>query len=729
MPKPVDEDRARRRAELEKKRAARKAAKEQELTITGAATTTTGAGSSSTTISTAHEQEDTANKGSTNHNNYRLLQLPEDALQVLMTMLSSDELRQVLLTSDSLYQCFLNKRTTLLYARLQTRSSSSSSSRLHICEDESQAQQLLQQILTESNESSSLSSSLHLSTGKHKKKKNQNNNDNHTTTTTLFTKDDEDFLAYLRFVEDASGYAELSHTQQHHSSSSTSIFLPSHSQGRFASASPEHSLCRVRANGDVLGCASWGIGMRGQLGHGKRQDERLPKKLQLSMLLDAKLSIVQVSAGGGLARVAHSLLLTSHGRVLSFGTGQNGALGHGFSAGKQLPDVLRPQYVEALKSICCVCVAAGELHSAVVSSDGDVYTWGDGFCGQLGHADKRPQPSPKQVTRGGLEDECVAMITCGGRHTIAVTEDGDVFSWGLGHFGCLGRSFTPFDYDADAAVVAFAGEDAIAARPILVERLPAELEEQEEQLIQEQLERNFAQELRVHLELLANMTLDDSSDQCIPQQVESLNGLKIVSATAGHRHSLFLEDSGSLYTCGSGNSGCLGHGDAVSQMVPMKVTAFQEEGARIIQMSAGVDMSMAVDDRGQVYAWGKMDGGRIGLGLERKAVTIPRKVTVKDASGSIVKACDVECGYVHSLIVGLDGALHLCGGVGIEGEDDGQAEDVSMSSSSVGKPRLIPNFNVWHKVVDAQEEVKKERWSKYGKYTVKGRSKMLRGDD
>ena len=99
--------------------------------------------------------------------------------------------------------------------------------------------------------------------------------------------------------------------------------------------------------------------------------------------------IVQVSAGGGLVRVAHSLLLTSTGGVLSFGTAQYGQLGHGYSGGKQLPDVLRPKYIDALAPIRGICVSAGELHSAVVTSDGDLYTWGDGFCGQLGHSGKK----------------------------------------------------------------------------------------------------------------------------------------------------------------------------------------------------------------------------------------------------------------------------------------------------------------------------------------------------
>ena len=103
-------------------------------------------------------------------------------------------------------------------------------------------------------------------------------------------------------------------------------------EGRFASVSPDHSL--VRAGGDGAksgggsGVASWGVGKRGQLGHGKPpgpgfpQDERLPRMLLGG--LGYGIRVVQVSAGGGLARVAHSLLLTSTGRVLSFGTGNSG---------------------------------------------------------------------------------------------------------------------------------------------------------------------------------------------------------------------------------------------------------------------------------------------------------------------------------------------------------------------------------------------------------------------
>ena len=222
--------------------------------------------------------------------------------------------------------------------------------------------------------------------------------------------DADEYPGYARFIEEATiGYSAMQ--------CSRDALFPTHLQGRFASCSPEHSLLRIGGGGNTTsgpggsGVASWGVGKRGQLGLGNREDEAEPKFLLGSIGYGVR--IVQVAAGGGLVRVAHSLLLTSTGRVLSFGTAQYGALGHGYDAGKQLSDCLRPRYIDALKNEKCICVAAGELHSGVVTIDGDVYTFGEGFCGQLGQGDRRPQLLPKQVTLGGLEDECVANMSMG----------------------------------------------------------------------------------------------------------------------------------------------------------------------------------------------------------------------------------------------------------------------------------------------------------------------------
>jgi hypothetical protein len=58
------------------------------------------------------------------------------------------------------------------------------------------------------------------------------------------------------------------------------------------------------------------------------------------------------------------------------------------------------------------------------------------------------------------------------------------------------------------------------------------------------------------------------------------------------------------------------------------------------------------------YAWGQTDGGRIGLGMSKlQAILTSSRVIRDEPEGAPVKCVDVECGYVHSVIVGLDGTL------------------------------------------------------------------------
>ena len=129
----------------------------------------------------------------------------------------------------------------------------------------------------------------------------------------------------------------------------------------------------------------------------------------------------------------------------------------------------------------------------------------------------------------------MVSISCGSRHTLAVTEEGEVWSWGLGHFGALGRAFTPFEYDSDRYdAIALGGDDAVVPVPV-----PAQNEVEEQQPQQQPAGVNGLldnEELQAHLELINNLTLDDSSNQCYPMLVESLQLTKVVGVSAGHRH-------------------------------------------------------------------------------------------------------------------------------------------------------------------------------------------------
>jgi hypothetical protein len=97
------------------------------------------------------------------------------------------------------------------------------------------------------------------------------------------------------------------------------------------------------------------------------------------------------------------------------------------------------------------------------------------------------------------------------------------FSWGLGHFGVLERSFTPFEYDANTAVDNFAtlgdpNKDHVV--PAMVAVVEAAVPPQAAAAPGEQTGREFKAELAAHLDLIANLSLDDSSNQCIPMVID-----------------------------------------------------------------------------------------------------------------------------------------------------------------------------------------------------------------
>ena len=82
-------------------------------------------------------------------------------------------------------------------------------------------------------------------------------------------------------------------------------------------------------------------------------------------------------------------------------------------------------------------VSAGDTHSLALSADGALWSWGFGASGRLGHGDEQPQPLPKKVE--ALAGQRVVAVAAGVNHSIATTADDAVFTWGEGETGCLGH--------------------------------------------------------------------------------------------------------------------------------------------------------------------------------------------------------------------------------------------------------------------------------------------------
>lgn len=176
---------------------------------------------------------------------------------------------------------------------------------------------------------------------------------------------------------------------------------------------------------------SWGGNNSGQLGTNSTEVGYYP---------------VPVYTGSGLTGVVtavdagdkHSLALTN-GNVWAWGEDAGGQLGCNSTKDKSHPvQVHGPGNVGYLNGV--TGVAAGWHHSLAVTDDGSVWSWGDGWYGQLGVNSNNDKSTPVQVHGAGNVGHLsgVTDIGAGDYHSLAVTSDGSVWAWGDNSYGQLG---------------------------------------------------------------------------------------------------------------------------------------------------------------------------------------------------------------------------------------------------------------------------------------------------
>ncbi len=143
------------------------------------------------------------------------------------------------------------------------------------------------------------------------------------------------------------------------------------------------------------------------------------------------MNVTQVACGW-----SHSLCIDNGGKLWTFGKGSEGQLGLG---AKLRTDALVPQAVVFFLSppMLVVSVSGGLNHSAVLAGPRrELFTFGAGQHGQLGHGDTEDLSDPRAVE--ALFGRRLDAVSCGGFHTLALADDGACFAWGDGEFGQLG---------------------------------------------------------------------------------------------------------------------------------------------------------------------------------------------------------------------------------------------------------------------------------------------------
>ena len=72
-------------------------------------------------------------------------------------------------------------------------------------------------------------------------------------------------------------------------------------------------------------------------------------------------------------------------------------------------------------------IVGGGYHTVALTKEGKVFTWGYNYNGQLGHGDRQERHIPTKVE--SLDGLVIVKIACGVYHTIAIADDGDAYTW------------------------------------------------------------------------------------------------------------------------------------------------------------------------------------------------------------------------------------------------------------------------------------------------------------
>jgi len=144
--------------------------------------------------------------------------------------------------------------------------------------------------------------------------------------------------------------------------------------------------------------------------------------------------VIAITAGGH-----SSYALTESGKVYGWGYNYEGQLGRG-STSQNNPNAT-PQKMQKVSNI--IQMSAGDNHIVMLDADGTVWSTGHNYYGQLGTNNKTNYSIPQQMRTGTTTVlNNIKKVSAGSLHTLALAENGTVYSLGYNYYGQLGTRNT-----------------------------------------------------------------------------------------------------------------------------------------------------------------------------------------------------------------------------------------------------------------------------------------------
>uniref|UniRef100_A0A1Q3F9S7 Putative hect e3 ubiquitin ligase n=1 Tax=Culex tarsalis TaxID=7177 RepID=A0A1Q3F9S7_CULTA len=335
----------------------------------------------------------------------------------------------------------------------------------------------------------------------------------------------------------------------------------------------------------------WGSTVHGELGLGGIEEEQVmtPREMDWSQAAN-----VQQAACGG----SHTLLLTKDGKLYTCGNNDHGQLGHDTSnVPNKRPRMSQFKFVSSLENYIVTQVSCGLFHSLALTNWGQLFSWGSNATGQLGHdTDVASYPAPRMIK--SIATKTVVQISCGHSHCLALTNSGELYAWGANEYGQLGLGTTGKKVPTATLIKSLAGI------PIAFIACGGN--------------HSFAVSKSGAIfgwgkNTFGQLGLNDLDSRCYPTQLKTLRSLGVRYISCGDDFSVFLTHEGGVFTCGLGSFGQLGHGTHSNEILPRMV--FELMGSKITQIACGRKHTLAfVPSRGKVYGFGLGGVGQLGVG-------------------------------------------------------------------------------------------------------------------
>ncbi len=390
--------------------------------------------------------------------------------------------------------------------------------------------------------------------------------------------------------------------------------------------------CAVARGADPY---AWGNNSFGQLGDGSDTNQHLPVAVDRSGVLSGKV-VTRIVAGG-----AHTMALTSEGKIYGWGYNGAGQLGDGTTINRSTPvavDMRRELLGKFVTSI-----SAGLFHTVALTSDGNVYAWGYNIYGQLGDGTTTSRTRPVAVdTTGALFGKFVIAIAAAESHTAALTRDGLIYAWGRNNEGELG----------DGTTISRTTPVAVDMSGVLSGKIVTAIAVGDEHTVALTSEGKIYTWGRNTYGQLGDGTVFNRTRPVAVDTSGVLSGKIVTAIAAGGDHTVASVSAGDVFAWGNNSYGQLGNGTITNNSMPVAVfLGGVLAGKTVTMIAAGGVHTMAITSEGRAYAWGNNGYGELGDGSTTNRTTPVAVNLIGALSSRIVTA--VAAGYYHT--VGLLG--------------------------------------------------------------------------